>query len=314
MNDGKNIKRFLQTLALALLPAAAVNVLLVGALVLLSAREDLTYVNYASTFDKKHRLDSLPAGRRLVVVGGSNARFGFDCGVLHRLQPKLEPVNMGIHVGLGLQYMLDEVKGKLTKGDVLLLSAEYNHFFSTDLYEGDEGLTDMLLMKHEWGKALAHVVQTQNYFSLYALLRKRIRRSRLAPPDIDPRMEVRTKYNRYGDYVGHYGLPPLRWTVSTLPARPSEAVVTAVAATLHRLQQAGVRVLLVPPPYARSAYRRNEASVTALREALEQHGLHYAVPPCQTAYPDSLYYDSPYHLTRSGVQKHSEAVGRLLLR
>ena len=147
------MRKFLRNLLLALIPVAVINALCWGTLVYLAWQDDLTYVNYASALDKEKRLEELGNQSRLLIIGGSNARFGFDSSIL-RDTLHLEPVNMGIHIGLGLNYMFEEVYDHLRKGDVLLVSAEYNHFLKEGSYYGDEGLTDMYLIKHELG---AHV-------------------------------------------------------------------------------------------------------------------------------------------------------------
>ena len=41
---------------------------------------------------------------------------------------------------------------------------------------------------------------------MYRLIRKRVKRIGMDIEDIPENMEVRTKYNEYGDYTGHYNL------------------------------------------------------------------------------------------------------------
>lgn len=219
------MRKFLRNLLLALIPVAVINALCWGTLVFLAWQDDLTYVNYASALDKEKRLEELGNQSRLLIIGGSNARFGFDSSIL-RDTLHLEPVNMGIHIGLGLNYMFEEVYDHLRKGDVLLVSAEYNHFLKEGSYYGDEGLTDMYLIKHEWGKALYNMVNTHNFFSMYRLIRKRVKRIGMDIEDIPENMEVRTKYNEYGDYTGHYNLSSARhWDSAPLPmVSPDEKV------------------------------------------------------------------------------------------
>lgn len=130
------MRKFLRNLLLALIPVAVINALCWGTLVFLAWQDDLTYVNYASALDKEKRLEELGNQSRLLIIGGSNARFGFDSSIL-RDTLHLEPVNMGIHIGLGLNYMFEEVYDHLRKGDVLLVSAEYNHFLKEGSYYGE---------------------------------------------------------------------------------------------------------------------------------------------------------------------------------
>lgn len=96
------MRKFLRNLLLALIPVAVINALCWGTLVFLAWQDDLTYVNYASALDKEKRLEELGNQSRLLIIGGSNARFGFDSSIL-RDTLHLEPVNMGIHIGLGIK-------------------------------------------------------------------------------------------------------------------------------------------------------------------------------------------------------------------
>ena len=89
------MRKFLRNLLLALIPVAVINALCWGTLVFLAWQDDLTYVNYASALDKEKRLEELGNQSRLLIIGGSNARFGFDSSIL-RDTLHLEPVNMGI--------------------------------------------------------------------------------------------------------------------------------------------------------------------------------------------------------------------------
>lgn len=76
------MRKFLRNLLLALIPVAVINALCWGTLVFLAWQDDLTYVNYASALDKEKRLEELGNQSRLLIIGGSNARFGFDSSIL----------------------------------------------------------------------------------------------------------------------------------------------------------------------------------------------------------------------------------------
>lgn len=307
------MKKFLINLLYVLLPVTVLNVLCWGGLVFLSLHDDLTYVNYASAFDKEKRLKELADGKRLVIIGGSNTRFGFHGGVL-KDSLHMEPVNMGIHIGLGLNYMFEQVRDELKAGDVLLVSAEYQHFLSADSYRGDEGLTDMYLMRHEWGKAFCHMAATNSFFSMYSLTRKRIKRMNRDPHTFPPEMETRDKYNRYGDYTGHYNLPARHWNNKLLPFKTDEETITDLQAQINGLKSRGVTVCLLPPPYCRSAYRADSVIIGRLADRLEAAGIPFCISPEESVYPDSLFYDSQYHLTREGGLLHSEKIAGLLSR
>lgn len=270
------MRKFLRNLLLALIPVAVINALCWGTLVFLAWQDDLTYVNYASALDKEKRLEELGNQSRLLIIGGSNARFGFDSSIL-RDTLHLEPVNMGIHIGLGLNYMFEEVYDHLRKGDVLLVSAEYNHFLKEGSYYGDEGLTDMYLIKHEWGKALYNMVNTHNFFSMYRLIRKRVKRIGMDIEDIPENMEVRTKYNEYGDYTGHYNLSSAgHWDSAPLPmVSPDEKVFIDLKEKISTLSERGVTIFFLPPPYCRSSFQNDSLAINRISESLKAIGFPY---------------------------------------
>lgn len=305
------MKKFLRNLLYALLPVIIVNLIFWSALVALSWQEDLTYVNYASALDKEKRLEELAGKPRLVIIGGSNTRFSFDSRILED-SLGIEPVNMGIHIGLGLDYMFEQVATKLKAGDVLLVSAEYEHFMDMNTYRGDKGLTDMYLIRHEWGHAFSHIVNTHNFYSMYSLLRIRLKRISMKPEKIPSAMGVRTKYNKFGDYVGHYNLPPIPWNAPPLPQNPDKNVIADLKLKISRLRGLGVKVLMLPPPYCQSSWQTDSVAIHCLADSLKSANLPFCSAPGEFIYPDSLCYDSQYHLIRASGKLHSERVARIL--
>jgi|GEM_PF-5769351 len=62
-------------------------------------------------------------GQKIVVVGGSNATFGIDTETMED-KLKIPVVNMAVHGGLSVKYMMEQVKPYLREGDVLIMSRE----------------------------------------------------------------------------------------------------------------------------------------------------------------------------------------------
>ncbi len=89
----------------------------------------------AASVDKHHLLVQQPSPR-IVFVGGSNLAFGLDSLAIER-SLGYHPINMGLHLALGLDFMLAEIEAFLKPDDVVLISLEYEHF--VDLYTEDGG-------------------------------------------------------------------------------------------------------------------------------------------------------------------------------
>lgn len=306
------MKQFFKKILYTLAPIAIINLIAVLMLVSFSVDEDLTYVNYASAFDKEQRLDSLKGENRLVIIGGSNTRFNFHSQLI-KDSLGIEPVNMGIHIGLGLDYYFTQVENKLTQGDILLVSAEYEHFFSTETYYGNEGLTDMLLMRHEWVDAFSHLVNTNNYISIYRLIRKRIKRRNVSPEDIDPSMETRTKYNKFGDYIGHYSMPRQDFNVNSFSDNTIDnEVMSDVVERVEKLKERGVKVFFLHPAVCDSFFHLNQSSIKELTTYWKSVGFSVLTSYDDCTYPDQDFYDSIYHLTSEGGEEYSRQMIQLL--
>lgn len=62
--------------------------------------------------------------KKIVFIGGSNASFGIDSELMER-QLGLPVVNMALHGGIPVKYLLEQVKPYMNKSDILIFSKEY---------------------------------------------------------------------------------------------------------------------------------------------------------------------------------------------
>ncbi len=85
----------------------------------------LREVSYVNALIDKHVLLSEPREPKIVIIGGSNVAFGMDSRVLQEELGR-PVVNAGLHAGIGLEYMLRDVEGYLSAGDVLVVIPEYD--------------------------------------------------------------------------------------------------------------------------------------------------------------------------------------------
>src|SRR5437868_6343903 len=115
------MRRFLRDLTLFFFVQATIA----GVLFWHAANNPGTYL--AVTRDKHERLAQI-SGPRMIMVGGSSVAFGTDSAELARRLPEYQPVNMGLHFGIGLDAMLAEIKPIVRAGDLLVLSPEYHAF------------------------------------------------------------------------------------------------------------------------------------------------------------------------------------------
>jgi len=70
-------------------------------------------------------------GPKIVVIGGSNASFGLDSEMIEK-ELRIPVVNMALHGGFPLKFIIEQVKPYLNKGDVLIMSREYEGLIGGD--------------------------------------------------------------------------------------------------------------------------------------------------------------------------------------
>jgi len=80
------------------------------------------------------KFDNLKAEKspKIVLVGGSNLAFGMDSKTISEYY-NMPVINMGLHAGIGLHFLLEGIKPYVKKDDIILIIPEYSHFYDTYL-------------------------------------------------------------------------------------------------------------------------------------------------------------------------------------
>lgn len=100
---------------------------------------------YMREQDVKMSMLSKPGRRAAVVLlGGSNVAFGYDSELLAD-SIGMPVVNAGLHASVGLKYIIDDCFQRLKRGDILVLSPEYGHFFG-DMAYGEAPMADLVYL------------------------------------------------------------------------------------------------------------------------------------------------------------------------
>jgi hypothetical protein len=292
----------------------AMSVVLTG---VLASQYDVKKVDndYIAAVLEKDRLIRSTPSPKIILVGGSNLAFGIDS---HMMEDSLHVhvVNMGLYAKLGLRYMLAQVEPYIHKGDIVIVVPEYDQFFG-NFANGDNTLNTALL--YTPSDRLGDFIKS--YSIVDVVLRPRAENARRAfmhaaaaavgredqffPPDTNP-VYTRKSFNDRGDMIGHLGrkgmnpdsifvrsLPPLRdFNKKTIDD------LNRIAETANRV---GARSYFMFPSYMERAYALSDKSIDSLRVRI---GKDSKMPFLGTAsdfvYPDSLFFDTRFHLTGAG--------------
>jgi len=91
---------------------------------LFSDKKSLQKNDYLAAIHDKHMILKNIENPAVILAGGSNVAFGIDSLAIEK-KIGFPVVNLGLHAGLGLDFMLEELKFCVRPGDFIILSTEY---------------------------------------------------------------------------------------------------------------------------------------------------------------------------------------------
>jgi hypothetical protein len=265
---------------------------------------------FAAIIDKNRLLDQA-VSPKVVLVGGSNLACGVNS---ERLQIALHKpvVNMGLHADLGLRYMLEEVRDRLHDGDWVVVVPEYEQFFG--FLDGNVGLVKAV---HYYPPS-AHFIRTPRpwwRFAIYSFdfIQGNLKYwlEEICGVERDGRYEIyqRKGFSPYGDLISHLDRPDFDWQYGAFQALRVEKydnrAVRLLAQFSQEMQQRGVRVVILFPCYEQDRLGQNRAALHVLLQDLRAEKVPVLGSPEDYAFPRSCFYDTEYHMNRSGREKRT---------
>ncbi len=270
---------------------------------------------------KNQLLEKTYEYNRIILVGGSNVAFGFNSEMLSD-SLSCPVVNMGLHAGLGMKFILDNTSQYLHAGDILVVSPEYEQFF-VGLPWGDYALTNLFYIHPtkyysllNWQQWNTIVENTPMLAQQRALLQKQNIRNYLKSilytnyqPSQYRSVYHYTSFNGYGDVTKHWEWEktynPKEATKQIKLSTPEEAFVEYLFAKLDYLESQGIQVIMYPSIGSESWYTTSWMNVAYVDSLLEENNYPYVCEPMELIYPDSLFYDTPQHLHKEGTDKRT---------
>lgn|GEM_PF-1263453 len=286
----------------------------------------------AETSVKHERLRQADRGK-IVLVGGSSAAFGFSSERVVAAFSR-PVVNMGLAAGLGMEFMLSEVRRKLYPGDILVLSFEYEHF-SRGFRGGsgvgfDPNLLEQVIVFRPAGFLdlsrvhFRRIVLDRGHRILGAIARRALanlfKRNRNHPlAERNPSM--RRGFNEWGDFVAHRTLEA---EGRRIPVHPGHIVASAInyphpslCAFLSRevddLTARGIIVMWSFPPRPEEAIN-NEPEIALLLDKRLREIPHLVVldSPLDHVYPTNRFFDTDHHLDSLGANLRTDRLIEVL--
>lgn len=278
--------------------------------------------DYLQAIQDKMRLMSAAPSPRILLVGGSSTAFGFNSTALSVATGRAV-VNMGVHAGLGLDFMLRSVEDSLHPGDLVIVTPEYELFdkglrSNTVLYQILPYMQNPDAYLHSVAERVEYRLQlrVQRVQRVVVYLIKRMF-GRVPAPD----MYRRDAFNAQGDIelpdTTRSRLDTTRYGRQPTPHKTlDESVIRRLSTFADKAGERGASVLLMYPPLVAQAYANDSTNIAEMQQALEKALLPrvtIAGPPQDFVWPAEYFFDTEYHLNPRGRERRTSQLIKILM-
>ena len=244
---------------------------------------------------------------KMILIGGSNLAFGMDSEAISKYYD-MPVINMGLHAGIGLRFLLEGVKPYLKKNDFVIIVPEYSHFYNTYLGFGAD-LTPVLLYIYPEG---ARYLTPQQFLMILSEL-PRYATDNLYEAYISGRafqkheqgIYARNNFNRYGDMTAHWAEQSyIDYQYADLPVQQMDKkMLKELEQYILFCQSKGVEVVILPPAIVNTEAQSMKGDIEQVTQyfAKKTNRAYGYFHPERYALPDSLGYDTRYHFLKSGI-------------
>ncbi|MCW3465018.1 hypothetical protein [Chitinophaga nivalis] len=237
---------------------------------------------------------------RMVLVGGSNLSFGLNSEIIQD-SLHIHPINTAIHAALGLIYMLDHTLPFIQSGDIVVISPEYEQFYNKFAY----GREELLITALDVPPRAIHQLGIRQWAAIYsylpAYLFSKFMPSQYLYNTESPVYGV-SSFNTFGDASGHWQLGKEKFEpYASLGNKYNPAVVEKLMDFNKKMQEKGATLLVSFPGLQDSTFEKSIPQIAGIAAALKKNGLTVLGTPARYKMPDSLMFNTPYHLTKAGV-------------
>ncbi|OOQ59491.1 hypothetical protein [Mucilaginibacter pedocola] len=264
---------------------------------------------YVGAIVDKHAYADKTKSPRIIFCGGSSTAFGVDSKMVEQ-RTGLPTVNMGLNGSLGLEFILNQARYIARPSDIIILSVEYNlstegsykfkkeaarlyppaaNFFSRTI---SQQLNDFFIFDFQHNFKTTYTNLTGGKLPEF-------------PKNV---VYSRSSFNENGDIVRNFDPHPSHDFLEKfeLPHIPN-ADIDPMNSFKAFADEHNIKVYFVYPPLDDKAYEAKKRVVGIIQREYED-GLR--IPMLDNAadaiLPDSLFYDTEYHLTMAGKKVRTE--------
>ncbi|HVU55987.1 MAG TPA: hypothetical protein VHD83_13075 [Puia sp.] len=237
---------------------------------------------------------------RIIFVGGSNLSFGLNSQMIED-SLKLFPINTGVHFSLGLKFMMENTLLYVRKGDVVVLIPEYAHFTR----DYDAGSEELLRSVMEVDRSKIKLLNTSQILHLIPFIPK-YAFSKLLTTEYfhvgESDIYSVNSFNRYGDAYAHWNLKRRFFlTEKKTNGYLNPDVVEGIKKFAGVVKAKGAALFVSYPGLQDISYHNIAGLIAEVEKQYKREGYAILGAPERYMMPDSLMFNTPYHLDKTGV-------------
>jgi hypothetical protein len=252
-----------------------------------------------ANINKNSLLQNTPSPR-IIFVGGSNLSFGLNSEMI-KDSLQLNPINTAIHASIGIKFMLDNTLEYVKNGDIILLAPEYSHFYRSLNFGSVELIRTVFDVNFKNIKHL-NIFQFANifpYLPKYSL-------SKFKPTEYfnvkESDVYSVNSFNQYGDTYTHWGMKKEEFQpYGKISDEFNSDVIDYFEEFNIAVKSKGATLFVSFPGFQETSFNNSTLAIQKVYDELSKSGLMLIGTPERYKIPDSLMFNTPYHLNKKGV-------------
>ncbi len=278
------------------------GILFFGILLLLPATPKVAKSLLFSKIKKDSLLQNTPSPR-IIFIGGSNLSFGLNSQLI-KDSLAINPINTGVNANIGLIFMMNNTIKYIKKGDIVVVIPEYSQFFNDyaigneELYRTilDVKMRDVIDLNYKQFKDIICFIPE------YVLKKLNAEQYGEFPED---KIYGVNSFNSYGDAYKHWGETREQFEPFGLGGDFSYDVLNQLERFKNKVENKGGIFLISYPGYQTTSYNFSFDGIKKIEEQYSIKKFKILGTPERYAIPDSMMYNTPYHLIKSGVDRRT---------
>jgi hypothetical protein len=292
------MKKLFSKLLLLLIPVIVVSF----SIILLPPTRSFKKSMFYSLIDK-NKLLTETSSPRIIFIGGSNLSFGLNS---ERIKDtfNINPINTAIHAGIGLKYMLAITVDQIKENDIIVVVPEYQQFYD----DFSDGEIELLSIVADVAPKTIGLLETKQYLKLIRFIPeytsskfKDILKSN--SQDTIVGIYDRSSFNKYGDVYTHWDLPKENVKpFNSVGKKFDQGALNCLITFRNKVISKNAKIFVAFPSYQDLSFNKSFFQIKEIETKLKENNFVLLGTPERYKINDTLIFNTPYHLTKKGVE------------